>query len=92
MREMFVGTREESAEDGIKHSFDYYILIDQMDTRGGLACESYGIKIAGAGQSGDAAQVSNITTSISRIDELAELLTRNFVTPASLRDVVDDWL
>ena len=26
------------------------------------------------------------------IDELMELLTRNSVTPAGLRDVVEDWL
>ena len=57
---------------------------------GAYACESYGVKVAEQG--GEQASVENITCSASRIDELSELLTRNGVTPATLRDVVLDWL
>lgn len=86
MREMLVDTCE---EEGL--SFDYYILIDQMEVPEGLVCESYGVKIA-ATDGSEAAEIPNITVSASRIDTLIELLRRNFVTPSTLRDVVLDWL
>ena len=41
---------------------------------------------------GDTAAVPGITTSALRIDELMTLLVEHGVGPASLRDVVDDWL
>ena len=90
MREMFVGTREEQGEDGRAVRCDYYVLIDQMEVGGSFACESYGVSIAAP--DGERVDLPNITTSAARIDELMELLTRNAVTPASLRDVVEDWL
>ena len=92
MRELFVTTREETGADGKPVAFDYYILIDQMEVQGGFACESYGIRIAGHGGKGDSVSIPNITTSISRIDGLMELLTGHFVTPATAADVVADWL
>ena len=92
MRELLVETRKEEGADGSEYSFDYFVLVDQMEVSGGFACESYGVKVAPAGQAGGGAQVPNITTSVSRIDALMELLTRNFVTPATLNDVVADWM
>lgn len=92
MREMLVETREEEGADGTKHSFDYFVLIDQMQVKGGFACESYGVKVAQSGGGPEAAEIPNITTSVARIDELMELITRNFVTPTTLGDVVEDWL
>lgn len=91
MRELYIKRREERGEDGLIYRFDYYILVDQMEVSGGFACESYGVKII-ATDSNDMAEVPNITVSISRIDELMGLLVRNTVTPASLKDVVLDWL
>ena len=91
MREMYIKRCEKVGEDNQCHRFDYYILIDQMEVSGGFACESYGVKVA-APDSGTATEIPNITVSISRIDELMELLTRNAVTPVSLADVVADWL
>lgn len=41
---------------------------------------------------GDSAVIPNVTVSISRIDGLMELLTRNTVGPAAVGDVVADWL
>ena len=90
MREMFVGTREEQGEDGSTVQCDYYVLIDQMEVGGSFACESYGVKVAEQG--GDIAVIPNITVSISRIDALVDRMLRNTVSPASARDVVDDWL
>lgn len=92
MREMFVGTRDELGEDGAVYHFAYYVLIGEMMVNDGFACESYGVKIADASCPEEAVSVPNLTVSASRIDELMGILTRNLVTPASLRDVVDDWL
>lgn len=91
MREMLVETCEEQDEDGASLRFDYFVLVDQMEVNNGFVCESYGVKIAHA-DGGEAVLIPNITTSASRIDELMDLLTRNFVTPTTLGDVVADWL
>ena len=66
------------------------LLVDEMKVDGGFACESYGVKVAEQG--GDIAVIPNITVSISRIDALVDRMLRNTVSPASARDVVDDWL
>lgn len=92
MRELFVATKQEVGVDGSPLTFDYYILIDQMQVNGGFACESYGVRITGQGQGADSVSIPNITTSISRIDALMDLLTGHFVTPATAADVIADWL
>jgi len=89
MRELLVSSGM-LEEDGARQRCDYYIVVDQMEIDGSPACESYGIKVVG--WDGDVAVIPHITISISRIDELAELLLRNGVTPTTLRDVVEDWL
>ena len=91
MRELLVESKQEEDAEGSPCKCDYYILVDEMAVAGGFACESYGVKVAEAG-GGDVAAIPNITTSVTRIDALMELLTRNFVTPATLEDVIDDWL
>lgn len=52
MRELLVDTCTGEEEDGTAHSFQYYILVDEMELGGGLSCESYGVKVAGAGRRG----------------------------------------
>ena len=90
MRELLVDTCTGEEEDGTAHSFQYYILVDEMELGGGLSCESYGVKVAGP--DGEEASVPNITVSVERIDQLLELLRRNCVSPVTLRDMVLDWL
>ena len=90
MREMMVGARTASGEDGRQHRFEYFVLIGEMEVAGHLACESYGVKIRERG--GDTAALPNLTVSAGRIDSLLTLLKRNTVGPAGVRDVVDDWL
>lgn len=90
MRELLVCTKTAQAEEGQTHEYTYSILVDEMDV-GPFACESYGVKITDA-STGRLALVPHITTSIPRIDELMDLLTRNTVGPAGLRDVLADWL
>lgn len=91
MRELLVESCRGEDEVGTGHRFDYFVLVDQMEVGGGFACESYGVRVAEP-DGGEGVSIPNITTSASRIDELMELLTRNFVTPTSLHDVVSDWL
>ena len=79
MRELFVERRTVRGEDGVSHCFDYYVVIGEME-----------VKVAEQG--GDSAVIPNVTVSISRIDGLMELLTRNTVGPAAVGDVVADWL
>lgn len=69
--------------------YRYAIVVDEM-TVGGLCCESYGVKVTGP--DGESETIPNITVSPARIDQLAELLRRNQVSPVTLRDVVEDWL
>lgn len=91
MKELFVERVAAQSENGVEHNYDYSVLIDEMRFGNGFFCESYGIKVS-AGDEGEVALIPNITVSISRIDELAELLVRNVVTPCTLADVVSDWL
>lgn len=92
MRELLVGTCDAQGEGGAIRRPKYYILVGEMEVGGGFACESYGVKIVDADHPAETVSIPNITTSASRIDELMEILTRNLVTPASLNDVVADWL
>ena len=91
MRELYIGREEAEGEEGNKYRFDYYILIDQVTVEGDFFCESYGIKILSP-DTREAAEIPNITVSISRIDDLAERMLRNGVSPVTARDVVEDWL
>ena len=90
MRELAVAQREVLDERGLLHTYDYSVLIGEMEFLGGISCESYGVKVLERG--GECGEVPNITVSASRVDELIELLIRNTVTPCTLRDVVEDWL
>ena len=89
MRELFLQTLELADETGRTRSYDYSILIDEMDV-GPYCCESYGVRIAEQG--GMEASVGHVTCSAARIDELSGLLVRHGVTPAALNDVLSDWL
>ena len=89
MRELFLQTLILPDESGREHSYDYSILIGEMDV-GPFFCESYGVRVAERG--GAEASAPHVTTSAARIDELSELLLRNAVTPATFHDVLADWL
>lgn len=89
MRELYLQTLKLADETGAERSYDYSILIDEMDV-GPYFCESYGIKVVERG--GGEASVPHVTCSVARIDELSELLLRNGVTPTTLNDVLSDWL
>lgn len=89
MRELFLKTLDLPDETGVLRSYDYSILIDEMDV-GPFSCESYGIRVAERG--GTEALAPHVTCSAARIDELSDLVVRNAVTPTTLNDVLSDWL
>lgn len=89
MRELFLQTLRLPDETGAVRSYDYSILIDEMDV-GAYSCESYGIKVVEQG--GLEASAPHVTCSAARIDELSDLLLRNGVTPTTFHDVLSDWL
>ena len=89
MRELFLQTLTLPDEAGQRHSYDYSILIDEMDV-GLFSCESYGVRVAERG--GTEASAPHVTCSAARIDELCELLLKNGVTPTTFHDVLADWL
>lgn len=90
MRELAVARKQVQDEEGQVHTYDYVILVGETPVFSGVSCESYGVCIRG--QDGETEQITDITVSAARIDELIDLLVRNAVTPCTLRDVVDGWL
>ena len=87
---MMVCRREHRDENGGMHRCRYSILIDEMDV-GAFSCESYGLRVEDRAR-GEGASVPHITCSISRIDELCELVLGGGVSPTELSEVVQDWL
>ena len=93
MQTIFVARRTEATQDSQPCSFDYYVLVNEATVGDTFLCESYGVQIASVGEAqSDICAIPNITTSTQRIDELVELLVKHVVTPATLPDVVEDWL
>ena len=90
MRELFLKSVTMKDAQGRERTYDYSIIIDEMDV-GPFACESYGLQIREQ-ERGEVCVVPHITTSISRIDALCELVLAGGVTPLTLEDVVSDWL
>ena len=79
MRKLFVGEAQCRALPA-----QYYLLEEDAEDRG-----SYGVHVELAGEE---ASVRDLSPSRQRVLELTEALVRGAVTPAALRDVVDDWL
>lgn len=90
MRELAVAKRQACDEKGAVHDYEYSILVGELEISPQVYCESYGVKIKE--HKGDCQEIADITVSVSRIDELIDLLVRNVVTPCTLREVVEDWL
>jgi len=88
MRELWIGQNDITVKN-VHLTCDYIVLVEE--TGGSVHCERYGIKIA-LQESGESAEIYDITLNAERILELANLLCRNVVTPCVLMDVVADWL
>ena len=80
MRSVFMGSRRLSGE-----TLSYHLLIEEVEDLG----ENYGVLLEGFGQT---EAIPGITVVQNRALSLLEQLRHGAVTPASLRDGVEDWL
>ena len=80
MRSVFMGSRRLGGE-----TLNYHLLVEEVEGLG----ENYGVLLEGFGQQ---AAIPGITAVQHRALSLLEGLRRGGVTPAGLRDVVEDWL
>lgn len=69
-----------------EHEMSYYLIIEQLDS----SLVSFGAAIVD--QTGNEMCVRGITISEAKIMSFLFVLIQAFVTPVTLRDVVDDWL
>ncbi len=86
MREIKYREITTHAEDGRPLSLSYLVLVDKSKRP-----ERYGVKVV-EGNSGEAAQVLELTTDTMRIYDMVDKLAKNAVTPTSLADIAADWL
>ena len=84
-----ITSRSWTDEDGTSHSFQYYLLVQCIDT-GQLCFEDYGVCIED--ELHRITCIPSITTSAAHIDQLITLLVDHLVGPAGLEDVIADWL
>ena len=87
--EYYITSRQVEGEDGISRCFQYFLLVEQVDSVN-FQCENYGVRIAEEGVVSSA--LPGLTTSAVRIDQLMTMLVDNTVGPVGLEDVIRDWL
>jgi hypothetical protein len=81
----------ELGEDEL-HNLIYYVTVDDFtDDVSGIQLESYGVGIT-FDKGGDTAYIQHVTFSLTEIMKLSDLLAEHLVTPATIGDVVEDWL
>lgn len=81
-KKLFYDRRTAKREDGTQMRLSYYLLQDKND---------YGIAVELEGEHEEAA-ISHISVSRQWTKELLACLSRNTVTPCTLREVVSDAL
>ena len=89
MREVWIGKNSAESEERRRISCEYHIVV--TEPREGVVFESYGIRIALL-ETGEIAEIFDITVNAARIFQLGEMLCRNVVTPSGLQEVLADWL
>lgn len=89
MRELYIGQADLSNQIGRPATCEYRVLIRTLPPP--LACESYGVSVTLV-QTGEQAQVMDLTVRPERVEELVQLLVAGCVTPCTLREIVEDWL
>ena len=76
--------------EGRPLSLRYSLLVDEIPCGASMLLENYGIRIDASG--GDSLTLPGITPLRCEIEDLLTLMCRNTVTPATARDVTEDWL
>lgn len=89
MREIKIQSCDVLDQHGERLTFDYYLIVEQVSVGKSFDVESYGVKIT---NHKEWAMISHISVSRNTIELLLRKLVDNQVGPATLRDVVDDWL
>lgn len=87
--DIHIATRSFRDDEGRMRTFHYYLMVEVVEA-GTFCCEDYGVRITETPE--NSSSVPSLTTSAMRIDELMTTLVDNGVSPASLRDVIEDWL
>ena len=89
MREFLLGETTLNGQTEKPFTCEYRILVRTLPPP--VSCESYGICVY-VKQTGEREEILDITVSPDRIEELADLVFRNGVTPCTLCEIVADWL
>ncbi|MBE6973682.1 MAG: hypothetical protein E7440_07395 [Ruminococcaceae bacterium] len=89
MQETYTDTRSCLDEEGLLHTFRYYLLTHHSPI-GPFFLEEYGVMVEESGV--EHSVVFPITHSFPKIQELMVLLVGHAVTPTNLADVVEDWI
>ncbi len=88
MQETYIDTRSCLDEEGLLHTFRYFLLTRQIPA-GRFLFQEYGVMVEETGA--DCARICHVTHSHPKIQELLALLVGHAVTPVDLPDVVEDW-
>lgn len=90
----FISGCEIAFEDGRQCKLTYELIAEDVYRRDGeLIFENYGIAICMENEDfKEYIEVPNISADEMRILNLLVLLSENQVTPATVLDVIDDWL
>lgn len=94
MKELFAAERTVTSADGRPEMLFYSVLVDDVEAEDGTGVlENYGVQVVRRGALGkEKRAIPGITSSTRLIDELMERLITGLVTPATVQDVVEDWL
>lgn len=76
-----------TAENGRQLVLAYYVLAEDCADE----LRHYGVKIIER-NTGEMAQITDLTTEASTAYRLVDKLAKNTVTPSSLMDIISDWL
>ena len=92
MRKMFIDQKKIASDIGKSLTLTYSVTIDELsDSSSYTGFESYGLAI-GIEENGEELCIRHITLRSCEIMALATTISSNCVTPATLPDVIDDWI
>jgi hypothetical protein len=92
MRKTEICRKMITLEDGRELTLVYSMTIDELtDIMTGQEYENYGVCVC-LFESGETETIRSVTFSARGIQALLDLLATNLVTPATVGDVVYDWL
>lgn len=93
MREILWDRRRAYTEEGCAYGAEYYLLVEEIRVGDALLCENYGVKIrVSGGKASEEAAAHGVTPSQAGVTTLLNVLSRNFVTPSALAEILEDWL